>query len=75
MSFGSFSLPIDVLVLNFKAMLSTKVKVGKKDFCIAFAGKQQKCCDRAPFKLLPMIRTSYFWSSLALDVQAVSHSR
>ena len=39
---------IDVLVLNFKAMVSARVKVRKKDFCIVLAGKQQKCHDRAP---------------------------
>ena len=43
---------IDVLVLNFKAMFSAQVRVGKKDSYIVLAGKQQRCCDRAPFKLL-----------------------
>ena len=42
---------IDVLVLYFKAMFLSWVKVRKKDFCIILAEKQQKCCDRAPLKL------------------------
>ena len=32
---------IDVLVLDFKAMFSARVKVSEKDFCIVLAGKQQ----------------------------------
>ena len=31
-------------------MFSARVKVGKRDFCIILAGKQQKRCDRAPFR-------------------------
>jgi len=42
---------IDVLVLNFKAMLSAQVKVRKKDFCIVFVvEKLQKCHERAALK-------------------------
>ena len=32
---------IDVLVLDFKAIFSARVKVSEKDFCIVLAGKQQ----------------------------------
>ena len=32
---------IYVLVLDFKAMFSARVKVSKKDYCIVLAGKQQ----------------------------------
>ena len=40
-----------LLVLNFKAMSLTQVKVrGKKDFCIFFARKQLMCYDRAPLR-------------------------
>ena len=48
MDFSSFNKLIDILVLNFKAMILARVKVRKKDFCIVLAGKQQKCRDRAP---------------------------
>ena len=41
---------IEVLVLNFEAMFAAVGKVRKKDFCIAFSGKQQKCCELAPLK-------------------------
>ena len=38
---------IDVLVLNFKAMFSARVKVRKKGFCIVLAEKQPKCRAKA----------------------------
>ena len=48
MDYSSCQKLIDILALNFKAMFSARVKVRKKDFCIALAEKQQKCRDRAP---------------------------
>ena len=43
---------IEVLVLNFEAMFAAVGKIRKKDFCIAFSGKQQKCCELAPLRPL-----------------------
>ena len=39
---------IGVLVLNFKAMFSARIKVRKKDFCLVLAKKQHKSRYRAP---------------------------
>ena len=53
MEYSSCKKLIDVLVLNFKAMLWAQVKVRKKDFCMFFffAGKTakvpwQSCCKK-----------------------------
>ena len=43
MACPSFKNLIQVLVLNFKAMFSARVKVSKNDFYIVLARKQQKC--------------------------------
>ena len=45
MDYSSWNILTDVLVLNFKAMFSVRVKVRMKDFCIALVGKKQKCRD------------------------------
>ena len=39
---------IGLLVLNLKTMLSARMKIKRKDFCIVLAGKRQNCRDRAP---------------------------
>ena len=45
--YSSCIILIEVLVLNFKAMFSARVKVRKKGFCIVLAGKQPKCRAKA----------------------------
>ena len=54
MDYSSSKNLIDVLVLNYEAMFSARVKVRKKDFCIFLAGKPQKCRDRAPLSISGM---------------------
>lgn len=45
MDYFSWNILTDVLVLNFKAMFSVRVKVRMKDFCIVLVGKKQKWRD------------------------------
>lgn len=56
---------IDVLVLNFNAMFSARVKVKKKDLCIVLARKQQRCRHRAPLKEF------HFLPNMAIDIFAL----
>ena len=58
---------IDVLVLNFMAMFSARVRVRQKDLCIVFTTKQQKGRYRPPVTIFVCQNR---WSSRLLRVRA-----